>query len=97
MPDGTNLKIFKEGIKPMWEDDANYNGGKWVFLSSNQLKKKVVSTTKQQTHQIMQNLVLAVIGEQFEYSDGIVSFFIHPIIDWIVRNYIKCSESRRYN
>ena len=35
-PDGTSLKLFKEGIKPMWEDPANENGGKWVrnFVSS---------------------------------------------------------------
>ena len=23
--------LFKEGVKPVWEDDANKNGGKWVI------------------------------------------------------------------
>lgn len=23
--------LFKSGIKPMWEDEANANGGKWVL------------------------------------------------------------------
>ena len=22
--------VFREGIRPMWEDDANINGGKWI-------------------------------------------------------------------
>jgi len=28
---GTSYFLFKEGIKPMWEDDANRDGGRWVF------------------------------------------------------------------
>jgi len=27
---GANYHLFKENIKPMWEDKANANGGKWV-------------------------------------------------------------------
>jgi translation initiation factor 4E len=23
--------VFKEGIKPMWEDPANRNGGRWLM------------------------------------------------------------------
>jgi translation initiation factor 4E len=23
--------VFKEGIKPMWEDSANRNGGRWLM------------------------------------------------------------------
>ncbi|CAJ0949113.1 unnamed protein product [Ranitomeya imitator] len=31
-PDGhSDFHLFKEGIKPMWEDDANKNGGKWII------------------------------------------------------------------
>lgn len=30
LSDGTKLHVFKRGIKPMWEDEANKNGGKWV-------------------------------------------------------------------
>ena len=26
-----NLHLFKKGIKPMWEDAANQNGGKWTI------------------------------------------------------------------
>jgi translation initiation factor 4E len=27
----SNLHLFREGIKPMWEDSANAEGGKWVL------------------------------------------------------------------
>ena len=29
-----NFHLFKDGIKPMWEDEQNKNGGKWVFQKS---------------------------------------------------------------
>ncbi|KAM7540615.1 hypothetical protein Aperf_G00000026328 [Anoplocephala perfoliata] len=28
---GTDLYIFKKGIKPMWEDPMNENGGRWLI------------------------------------------------------------------
>lgn len=30
LPPHTDLHLFKHGIQPMWEDDANAKGGKWV-------------------------------------------------------------------
>lgn len=30
LPPLSDLHLFKLGIKPMWEDPANINGGKWV-------------------------------------------------------------------
>lgn len=31
----SNYHLFKSGIKPMWEDEANANGGKWVLTMKN--------------------------------------------------------------
>lgn len=31
LPFGSNYHLFRDGIKPAWEDSANANGGKWVF------------------------------------------------------------------
>ncbi|KAJ6583196.1 translation initiation factor eIF 4e-like domain-containing protein [Mycena sp. CBHHK59/15] len=31
----SNYHLFKAGIKPMWEDPANANGGKWVLTMKN--------------------------------------------------------------
>lgn len=28
---GSDYSLFKQGIRPMWEDDANKRGGKWVM------------------------------------------------------------------
>lgn len=38
LPSPTDLHLFKEGIRPLWEDSANCNGGKWIIRF-----KKVVS------------------------------------------------------
>jgi len=29
-PNDSNLRLFKRGIKPMWEDASNIHGGRWV-------------------------------------------------------------------
>jgi translation initiation factor 4E len=28
---GLDFYLFKEGIKPLWEDPSNIKGGKWVL------------------------------------------------------------------
>ena len=30
-----NYHLYKSGIKPMWEDEANANGGKWMLTMKN--------------------------------------------------------------
>ena len=30
-PTNGNYHLFKSGIKPMWEDESNKNGGKWIL------------------------------------------------------------------
>lgn len=49
-----DYNMFKTGIKPMWEDEANRRGGKWVL----RLKKGLAT-------KFWEDLVLAVIGNQF--------------------------------
>ncbi|KAM3314353.1 hypothetical protein ACQJBY_033284 [Aegilops geniculata] len=31
LPSPTDLHLFKEGVRPLWEDPANRNGGKWII------------------------------------------------------------------
>uniref|UniRef100_H0X001 Eukaryotic translation initiation factor 4E family member 2 n=1 Tax=Otolemur garnettii TaxID=30611 RepID=H0X001_OTOGA len=45
----SDFHLFKEGIKPMWEDDANKNGGKWII----RLRKGLAS-------RCWENLILAI-------------------------------------
>jgi len=50
----SDIHLFKHGIRPMWEDKANKNGGKWIV----RLKKGLAS-------RCWENLILAMLGEQF--------------------------------
>jgi len=59
-PSCSNLRLFKDGIKPLWEDSANANGGQWT-----------IRTQKNETGKMWIQLVLYIIGEQFTYSNDI--------------------------
>ncbi|XP_063985110.1 eukaryotic translation initiation factor 4E-1A-like isoform X1 [Diachasmimorpha longicaudata] len=62
---GCDYSMFKKGIRPMWEDDANKQGGRWLM----QLDKK------QRTYDLDRlwlEILLCMIGEAFDdYSDDI--------------------------
>ncbi|KAK9702850.1 eukaryotic translation initiation factor 4E [Basidiobolus ranarum] len=60
---GSNYHLFKEGIKPMWEDAANEQGGKWVI----QFPKK----TGEEINNLWLYAILCCIGETFLYEDQI--------------------------
>eukprot|EP00639_Heterosigma_akashiwo_P000253 CAMPEP_0194584392 /NCGR_PEP_ID=MMETSP0292-20121207/17012_1 /TAXON_ID=39354 /ORGANISM="Heterosigma akashiwo, Strain CCMP2393" /LENGTH=230 /DNA_ID=CAMNT_0039439405 /DNA_START=43 /DNA_END=731 /DNA_ORIENTATION=+ len=51
----TDYHLFKDGISPTWEDPANARGGKWMV----RLRKGLAG-------RLWEELVLAVIGEQFD-------------------------------
>jgi translation initiation factor 4E len=55
-----DIHLFKDGIKPLWEDDANKNGGKWIV----RLRKGLAS-------RCWENLILAILGEQFMVGEEI--------------------------
>lgn len=55
-----DFHLFKKGIKPVWEDQQNRKGGKWIL----RLKKGLSS-------RIWENLLLAMIGEQFLVGEEI--------------------------
>merc|ERR1711865_302333 len=59
----SNYHLFKEGIKPMWEDAANAKGGKWVLNLRNQEKHLLP--------QYWENLVLVLIGETIDACDEV--------------------------
>eukprot|EP00730_Choanoeca_flexa_P016855 TRINITY_DN8044_c0_g1_i3.p1 TRINITY_DN8044_c0_g1~~TRINITY_DN8044_c0_g1_i3.p1 ORF type:complete len:197 (+),score=33.40 TRINITY_DN8044_c0_g1_i3:155-745(+) len=70
----SDVHLFKQGIKPMWEDQRNKRGGKWIL----RLRKGIVD-------RFWENIVMAVIGEQFEDSDDLcgVVLTIRPYEDII--------------
>jgi len=58
-----NYHFFKDGIKPMWEDPANSNGGKWIV----QFK----GPEKHTLDVFWENLLLGMIGETIDVGDEI--------------------------
>jgi translation initiation factor 4E len=60
LPNPTDLHLFKEGIRPLWEDAANRSGGKWIIRF-----KKLVSG------RYWEDLVLAMIGDQLDFGDTV--------------------------
>ncbi|KAK2763047.1 hypothetical protein FQN54_009680 [Arachnomyces sp. PD_36] len=54
LPSVSDYHIFKKGIRPVWEDEANKRGGKWIV----RLKKGVAD-------RYWEDLLLAMIGDQF--------------------------------
>ncbi|RHZ63266.1 hypothetical protein Glove_330g31 [Diversispora epigaea] len=59
----TNFHIFKDKIKPMWEDPANANGGKWVISLRN--------SQNQVLDRSWEWLVYALVGEELDENDDI--------------------------
>ncbi|XP_046873518.1 eukaryotic translation initiation factor 4E family member 2 related sequence 1 isoform X1 [Hypomesus transpacificus] len=56
----SDFHLFKEGIKPMWEDEANKSGGKWII----RLRKGLAS-------RFWENIILAMLGEQFMVGEEV--------------------------
>jgi len=60
LPVTSDYHLFKYPIKPLWEDEANRQGGKWIV----RLRKGLAS-------KYWEDLILALIGEQFDSADDI--------------------------
>jgi translation initiation factor 4E len=54
LPHVSDYHLFKKGIRPVWEDKENRNGGKWNI----RLKKGVAN-------RYWEDLMLAIVGDQF--------------------------------
>jgi translation initiation factor 4E len=58
----SNYHLFKSGIKPMWEDEANAHGGKWVLTMKN---------NPALLDRCWSFLAMALVGEELEEGDDI--------------------------
>lgn len=54
LPTVSDYHFFREGIRPVWEDEENKRGGKWIM----RLKKGVAD-------RYWEELLLAMVGDQF--------------------------------
>eukprot|EP01119_Soliformovum_irregulare_P016896 TRINITY_DN4955_c1_g1_i1.p1 TRINITY_DN4955_c1_g1~~TRINITY_DN4955_c1_g1_i1.p1 ORF type:complete len:327 (-),score=72.77 TRINITY_DN4955_c1_g1_i1:42-1022(-) len=60
LPVTSDYHLFKHNIRPLWEDEINRNGGKWIV----RLRKGMAS-------KYWEDLILATLGEQFDVGDDI--------------------------
>lgn len=58
----SNYHLFKQGIKPMWEDEANAKGGKWVLT---------MKMNPQLLDRCWFYLAMALIGEDLDEGDEV--------------------------
>ncbi|KAF9920506.1 hypothetical protein FBU30_009647 [Linnemannia zychae] len=59
----SNYHLFKDGIKPMWEDPANASGGRWVVT--------LLTRNAELLDRCWMELAYALVGEQLDLGDDI--------------------------
>ncbi|KAH7479720.1 hypothetical protein KRP22_010256 [Phytophthora ramorum] len=60
---GSNYHLFKEGIRPMWEDPINAKGGKWIFTNPRSRKARL--------DECWLCVMLSLIGETLQDEDDV--------------------------
>lgn len=60
---GSNYHLFRDGVRPTWEDEGNKQGGKWVCPMQRKERGKLDDS--------WMNVMTAMIGETFENNDEI--------------------------
>lgn len=61
LPPVSDYHLFKKGVRPVWEDNENRKGGKWIV----RLKKGI-------SDRYWEDLIFAIVGDQFaEASDEV--------------------------
>ncbi|KAG9064028.1 hypothetical protein KI688_004142 [Linnemannia hyalina] len=58
-----NYHLFKDGIKPMWEDPANASGGRWTVT--------LLTKNPELLDRCWMELAYALVGEQLDLGDDI--------------------------
>lgn len=63
---GCDYSLFKEGIKPMWEDPQNAKGGKWLLTSDKKMRNQRLDNN-------WLEIMMCLIGEAFGENGVIVN------------------------
>jgi len=91
LSNGCDYNIFKTGIEPMWEDDRNKKGGRWLFvLQKSKGQSKALD-------ELWLEVLLCIIGEAFgEDSDQICGAVINvrPKMDKISVWTSDCNDQK---
>ncbi|KAJ1949898.1 hypothetical protein EC988_004585, partial [Linderina pennispora] len=60
VPTITDYHLFRDSVRPVWEDPANMNGGKWMI----RLRKGLAT-------RLWERLAMAVVGDVFDVGDEV--------------------------
>ncbi|EDW43784.1 uncharacterized protein LOC6615946 [Drosophila sechellia] len=66
---GSHYSLFKKGIRPMWEDKANVNGGRWIL--------NITKNAKSALDSFWMDAMLCLIGEACEHSDNLCGVVVN--------------------
>lgn len=91
LPLKSDYHLFKEGIRPEWEDEANSKGGKWQFSFNKKLEVNPI------INDLWLRGLLAVIGETIEDEENEVNGIVLNIRKQAYRVGIwtkDCDESK---
>jgi len=62
---GCDYSMFKEGIEPMWEDERNKQGGRWLVNTQKNVRQ-------QELDRLWLETLMLLVGEAFgDYSDSV--------------------------
>ncbi|TKR88749.1 hypothetical protein L596_012947 [Steinernema carpocapsae] len=67
---GSDYYVFRRGIDPMWEDDNNAKGGRWVINVDKSKRADLLD-------KYWMELLMALIGEQFDDSEHICGVVVN--------------------
>lgn len=65
-PVNCDYSLFKDGVKPMWEDDFNKNGGRWTYTIERRGSQPMYTLIEQ----AWLDVLLLIIGEGFDPHGG---------------------------
>lgn len=66
LQDGRDYMFFKKGIRPMWEDAHNRDGGRWLVNISRDLRQSTLD-------QLWMNTLLSLIGSQYDKESSLIN------------------------
>jgi len=74
LSDGCDFMLFKQGIRPCWEDEQNVNGGRWVTCVNKSQNLSLLSD-------LWRNSLLTLIGSSYDndisFINGVVISIRH--------------------
>lgn len=64
LTNGVDYSFFKNGIRPMWEDPQNVNGGRLTVINTSKMRNAGING-------IWLDVLLFLIGEHFKYTEDV--------------------------